>query len=88
MAGTIHSLKFLLEKYPSGVHEAIDTVNISQKLGPFLTESSGVSEETAHVLRHICGKCQHNKEILKNFIEDHGDANIKRNLVKYPYLTT
>ena len=84
----IHSLKFLLEKYPSGVHEAIDTVNISQKLGPFLTESSGVSEETAHVLRHICGKCQHNKEILKNFIEDHGDANIKRNLVKYPYLTT
>lgn len=83
----IQSLEYLLEKYPKGVDEAIDTVNISQKLGPFLAESSGVSEQTAKVLKMICGKCQHNKEVLKNFISDVATEGIKRNLVKYPNLT-
>ena len=84
----IQSLKFLLEKYSEAVEEAIDTVNIAQKIGPFLADNSGVADEAAHILKIICGKCSHNKEIFKSFVSEFGTSDIKRNLVKYPSLTS
>lgn len=82
----IKSLRFLIDKYEQAVNEAIDTVNISQKLGPFLAESSGVCEDAAHLLKKIISKCSHNKEILRVFIATIADSDIKRNLVRFPGL--
>jgi HEAT repeat len=82
----IKALRFLIEKYERGVHESIDTVNISQKLGPFLSDHSGVSDDTIAILKIICSKCSHNKEILKNFVSDYADTDIKKNIMKYPDL--
>ncbi|CAG9316912.1 unnamed protein product [Blepharisma stoltei] len=82
----VKAINFLIEKYEDAESEAIDTPNISQKLGPFLSEESGVSKETSQILRKICIKDAHNKEVLKKFINDYGDEGIKRNMVKYPNL--
>ena len=82
----IRSLRFLIEKYPKGVDETIDTVNISQRLGPFLSELYGVHDDSTVLLKHICGKCSHNKEILKDFIENYADDTIKRHMIKHSSL--
>lgn len=82
----VKAIHYLIEKYPGAENEAIDTVNVAQKLGPFLDEESGVSRETSEILRKICGKDQHNREVLKKFIEEYGDGGIKRNMVKYANL--
>ena len=68
--------------------ELIDTVNIAEKLGPFLSEDSGVNKQTLEILKGVCGKDPHNAQVLKKFIQEHGDHGIKREMAKYPDFMT
>jgi len=79
----LKAIHFLTSKYPEAITEAIDTVNVAQKLGPFLSDESGVGKETASTLKVICQKDTHNGEVLLAFIEKYGGEGIKRTMVKY-----
>jgi hypothetical protein len=79
----ISALQFLLNKYPKAIDEAIDTVNIAQKLGPFLDDEGGVVEETINVLSLVCKKDEHNRSILLSFIEQYKTAGLVKNLPRY-----
>lgn len=84
----ILALQFLLNKYPKAIDEAIDTVNIAQKLGPFLDDEGGVVEETINVLTLICKKDDHNRSILISFVAQYQTAGLKKNYPRYQNILT
>jgi hypothetical protein len=56
----------LLEKYPDAVVEAIDSVNIAQKLAPYL--NTDVAAQASSCLVRICKQDPHNLSILRSFV--------------------
>lgn len=61
----ISALAFLIEKYPEAVTEAIDTVNILEKVCPFVQTYTGVSKEALAIVKKICDHDEHNRSITK-----------------------
>ena len=82
----ILALKFLLNKYNKAVDEAIDTVNIAQKLGPFLDDEAGVVEETLDILTLICSKDDHNRSVLLSFTQQYQTPGLQKNRPKYQHI--
>jgi hypothetical protein len=83
----IRALRFLVDKYDvQALTEAIDTVNISQKLAPFLSSTCGVEDDIVHLLNKVCSRCTHNKEVLKAFLSEFADDSILKTVEKHPGL--
>lgn len=61
----ISALAFLVEKYSEAVIQAIDTVNILEKVCPFVQLYTGVSKEAITIVRKICDHDEHNRAITK-----------------------
>lgn len=68
----------LLEKYPEAVIEAIDTVNIAQKLAPFL--NTELSKAASACLKLVCLKDAHNLAILKRFLQKYPETPVAHGL--------
>lgn len=84
----IKGIEYLIKQHDEAVSHIIDTVNIAEKLGPFLTAEYEVDRETVFILKKVLGKDTHNRQILHDFVVTYGDeTKIKANLVKYPEIT-
>lgn len=82
----ILALEFLLKKYSKAIDEAIDTVNIAQKLGPFLDDEGGVVQEAINVLGLICGKDDHNRSVLVSFVQQYPTPGLKKNHSRFQHI--
>ena len=88
----------LMNKYEESVHSAIeDTVNIAEKLAPFLNPFAQVQDQTYQALRKICRADSNNALLLARFVEKYGNMDIgkgyskdhttiKRELSQFPSL--
>ena len=57
----VKALAFLINKYDQAVIEAVDTVNIATKLGPFLAKKTKASKYAAGALQRVIAADPHNK---------------------------